>query len=407
MLKVLTRAESAGAWVALLIAASYSAAPLALYGIVGVENDYFLKLATVSGLGAACIYVGSRIRVFDRAPGAGAARLSLPLEPFLGLIWIAFLLFIAVVCITAERIPFVAALQGADLETTAVLRERFLKARTGWESSFPYINAVLAGALVPYSLMLMQLRRSRHRWTAFGLFLLYCISFVEKVFFFKAAIPLFYVVAQQLVETRLRARSVVAGAVALLAAVTIASGVGSNAADAEGGDFFSATSSPASPAAYMLWRAAAVPIITAADTFRVFEEEYGSRLLLGASSSLLAAVTGQERVNVERDVFAVQWGQSETETGSANSVYLTEAYVNFGYAGVVFFSLLIGLILRLFATSDDEAFRSLWMLFGFAVFVSGLVGILLSNGFLLVILLSATVQFRGGSAALRHRERRR
>jgi hypothetical protein len=137
-------------------------------------------------------------------------------------------------------------------------------------------------------------------------------------------------------------------------------------------------------------------VVTAADALRVFDEEYGGRPLLGASSSLLAGLFGLERVNVEREIFAFQWGQNETETGNANSVYLTEAFLNFRWAGVVVFSLVVGLVLRLFARSRDEALRSLWPLFCFTIFVAPLTGTLFSNGFLVVIALSLVVALQDG-----------
>ncbi|HEV2990119.1 MAG TPA: O-antigen polysaccharide polymerase Wzy, partial [Candidatus Angelobacter sp.] len=119
--------------------------------------------------------------------------------------------------------------------------------------------------------------------------------------------------------------------------------------------------------------------------------------LMGATSTLLAHVSGRERVLFERSVFAAQWGQNETGTGSANSVYITEAYVNFGYAGVVIFSLMIGSILRLFAKSRDPAFQSLWILFCLNIYFAGLIGTLFSNGFVLLLFFSVFIKLRAAA----------
>jgi hypothetical protein len=147
------------------------------------------------------------------------------------------------------------------------------------------------------------------------------------------------------------------------------------------------------------WRTLAVPVITAADALRVFDVDYGGRLLKGATSSVIAAVSGQERVLFERDVFASEWGQNETETGSANSVFLTEAFVNFGWAGVVGFAVAVGLLFRVFARSRDEALRSLWMIFAYALYCAPMIGTLLSNGYALVLGLSMLVRFEPASVA--------
>jgi oligosaccharide repeat unit polymerase len=233
--------------------------------------------------------------------------------------------------------------------------------------------------------MLALVHRHPRRWVLFGVFLLYCVSFVEKAYFLKAAIPLTYLVAQQRISTWIRPRTIVLGALGVLLLVTVISGIQGRDTEKTGDDFFSASYATGNTVEFIVWRSIAIPLITAADTLRIFEEEYGGKPLLGASSSLLAGLFGRERVNIENEVFAAQWGQTETETGTSNSVYLNEAYLNFGYPGVVVFSLAIGAILRVFVRSKDEALRSLWMLFCFAVFVAPLTGTVFSNGFLLVI----------------------
>jgi hypothetical protein len=389
MLRALTAAQTAGKSFALLLAAAYVLLPIGAH-LAGVEHDYFLQTAAIAAVGALFVFLGSRIGLLD---GIRLPSLGVKFDSFLVAVWGSFLLFVLVACVTAERIPALAALQGADPDTLVVLRERFLKAREGWQSSFVYVNAVLAGALVPYSLALMLLHRHRYRWLCFGFFLIYCLSFVEKVFFLKAAIPLAYLVFQRRIVSVIRPVALIGGAVGVLALVTALSGVGSTADRDGSDDYFSTSYVAQSPLQFIGWRAVVIPVVSAADTLRVFEEEYRGKPMMGATSALLAAPLGVEKVNLEREVFAAQWGQNETETGNTNSVYLTEAYVNFGYAGVVAFSLVVGLILRLFARSEDEAFRSLWMLFCFALFVGPLTGTLFSNGFALVILISLAVRF--------------
>lgn len=388
MLRALTRAESA-AWVfAGAIALAYGALPLAVH-LWFLENEYFVQLAGIAGVGAACVVLGSRLPILDRLEGL--PRWAVREEVFLAATWGAFLAFVLLATVTAERIPFVAALQGVDADTLATLREQFLKAREGWQASFPYVNAVLAGALVPYALVLMLVRRHRLRWVFFAVFLLYCLSFVEKAFFLKAAIPLAYLVFQGQLRSVVRPGVVVAGGLALLGLVTVVSGVTERSESGSQDEFFSTAFTPEGPLGFLVWRSVAIPVVTAGDALRLFEDEYGGRPLLGATSSLVAGLRGVERVNVEREIYAVQWGQNETETGNANSVYLTEAYLNFGMAGVVAFSLLVGAILRLFARSRDEPLRSLWPLFCFTIYVAPLTGTLFSNGFLPVFALSLLV----------------
>jgi hypothetical protein len=198
--------------------------------------------------------------------------------------------------------------------------------------------------------------------------------------------------------TSVRPRVLISAAAGMLVVVTLLSGAGARSTQPTGDEFFSTSFATSGIGEFLAWRAIAVPIVTAADTLRVFEEDLGGRPLLGASSSLLAFAFGLERVNVERQVYANQWGQNETETGNANAVYLTEAYLNFGFAGVVVFSFITGTIFRLFARSEDEAFRALWMLFCLGLLVGPLTAMLFSNGFLLVLVLSALTRFKGAKA---------
>jgi hypothetical protein len=390
-----TRAEAGPTVFAAALALMYGAIPLGLYWYAGVSS-YYLELAQITAVAVPCVVLSSRLGVLDPLVRS-RAKITVATGPFLVVVWTVFLGFVVVACITAEKIPIVAALQGADGDTLAVLRERFLKAREGWQSSFVYINLLLAGALVPYSLMLATLRRNRYRWVLFALFFVYCISFVEKVFFLKAVIPLLYVVIQHRTST-VRPRAILAAAAGVLVLVTVLSGTGDRSARPTGDEFFSTSFATRGVGEFLAWRAVAIPVVTAADTLLVFEHDFGGRPLLGASSALLAGAFGIDRVNVEREVYALQWGQNETETGNANSVYLTEAYLNFGYVGVVVFSVIIGLVLRIFARSEDEALRSLWMLFCFGALIAPLSGMLFSNGFLAILAFSLATRFRGAGA---------
>ena len=126
----------------------------------------------------------------------------------------------------------------------------------------------------------------------------------------------------------------------------------------------------------------------------MFHEVFNDRPLSGETSSLLARLRGNEQIEFERLVFAEQWGQNQTGTGSANAVYFIEAFINFGYAGVIGFSLVVGIILRLFARTSDRAFQAIWVLFCMNIFSAGLIGTLLSNGMVLLILLAVFVRFQ-------------
>jgi hypothetical protein len=321
--------------------------------------------------------------------------LSLDLDQFFKLLWIPFVIFVVIAWITAERIPLVAALGGADADTIAVLRERFLKAREGWQSSFVYINAILTGALIPYSIALAFYHRHRFRWFLFLFFLFYCFSFMEKAYFSKAMIPVIYLVMQGKVKLKIKPVQLLAITFGLLFLITYFSGSGSQMAELGGGDeFFSATYIPSGPLQHLVWRSVAIPVLTAIDSIRTFYETFGGHFFGGATSSVFTGLSGMKYVEFERAVFLAQWGQNQTGTGSSNAVYLIEAFVNWGYAGVISISFLAGALMRFMAFSDDEPLKALWILFGMGLFISGFVGLMFSNGFLLLFMVAFFVKLR-------------
>jgi hypothetical protein len=387
MLERVTRVELAANYTVLAIFFAYCALPLILATQQSVGDHYF-ELAAIAGMSTVLILAGSRLPIFDRLFHGESPHLAINETGFQITIWATFLIFAITTWVTSEQIPLLAALSGADPDTIAVLRERFLKSREGWQGSFVYINAILSGALLPYAIALLFLRGNKYRWAAFLFFLLYCISFVEKAFFFKAALPLGYLVIQRKIRFPVSPAKLVVAMTGLLLLVTMVSGAGSSDGLNDGEAFFSIAYVPQSPLDHLLWRSIAIPVVTAADAIRVFNEDFGGKLFCGATSSLFSGVFGFERVEFERLVFAAQWGQNETGTGSANSVFFTEAFVNFGWVGVAIFSLVIGLTLRMFSQSKNEAFRSLWLLFCMGIYTSGLIGLLFSNGFLLLLVLN-------------------
>ncbi|HEY9225122.1 MAG TPA: hypothetical protein VIP11_00660 [Gemmatimonadaceae bacterium] len=383
MLRFITNADRAGSVVAFMLAVGYALVPVIVARVTGV--DAFDDLIVLALCAAGFVFLGSRLPFLDWLHSRHLPRLALPTETVVGAFWLAFFVFACVAWITAPSIPIIAALSGADAQAIATSREMFLKARTGWQASFVYINALFAGALIPYLLAVMFLTRSRYRWLCFAFFFVYSISFVEKAFFFKAALPLTYLVFQGRLRTAIRGNVLISGIAGVLLAITAVSAGSDTGPEALAGEFFSTSFTPSGSVNKIVWRTVAIPVVTAVDGIRLFNEDFAAEPLKGATSTPIAALTGVKRVEFERLTFASQFGQNMTETGSANSVFFVEALINFGWTGVVIISLVIGLILRLFARTRDDALRAVWPLFAIGVYTSGLIGMLLSNGFIVVI----------------------
>jgi hypothetical protein len=366
----------------------YCFLPLWFYYSTGID-DAFDQLAAIAGVASVVILVGFHLTLRGGSPGR---RISFSLETLVLTVWLPFIASSLVIIATAPAIPLISALKGASPDLLALQREEFLKARGGIASILVYINALFTGALVPYTIALMFVHNMRRRWPAAMFFLLYAISFLEKAFFFKLAIPLVYLLVTGVVRSRLGPKSALAAALGVLLFLSAAAGVGSDTSESEG-DFFSTNYAPHGVVGHLVWRSVAIPMITAADAIRVFQDFFGGHAFHGATSSLFARTLGLPRIEFERILFEQQYGQNETGTGSANSVFVTEAFINFGWLGVVLFGLVAGITLRSFANSRDEAFRSIWPLYCMGLYTSGLIGLLFSNGFILVFVITRLLEF--------------
>lgn len=378
----------------LLIA--YAILPASVY-LHLIEDPYFIELALVTILAVAMITVGYFFPMFDSRFAPSAKRLQIDARFFHTFVWASFLAFVIITIATAEAVPIISALQGASAEVLDEQRGQFLKARVGSEVIFGYLSTLFVSALLPYSLVDLFINRQRFRYLLLLIFLCYSISFLQKALFINVLVPLIYI---NIVRGKINfAKMLFAGigSIAFLYLITrLAFGNNDDAfslvASAPIGDFFGAAYLPTGPIDHLIWRSTAVPMFTAADTLRVFAEQFEGKPLWGATSSFFSGLLSIDRVPLEKLVYEYQWGWNDT--GNANSVFITEAFVNFGLVGVLFFSLFVGQTLRWFRLSNDQAFKSLWPIYCFAIFSSGLIGTMLSNGYTFMFFLALCIHLK-------------
>lgn len=380
----------------------YALVPFALVVFLG-DDPSMRQLAVMCPVSCACIMAGFHAPLLDRRFASEAWRLQVNSRHLHFGIWSGFALFVLIVFLTAEETPLMTALSGAGSAEVGRARGAFFKLRTGWEAALPYLETLFTGVLIPYSLGLLFIQNARLRWTAFVAFLLFTLSFMQKALFVRATVPLFYLWVQNKIASQRNTLIIVLAASFVMlpfvmtmvergdwsqtATTTTASkGGGSRLGSAPQGVniYFSSDYTPTGTIDYVVWRVGAVPVFTASDSLRVFEEKFGGQPLLGATSTLLAAIFGVQRVPFESLVFEHQW--SKSDIGRSNTVYFIEGYINFGWAGVLIFSLFVGQCLRWFWKSEDFAFKAIWLLFLNQLFASGLIGTLLSNGYVLLFL---------------------
>ena len=389
-------------WAVMAVFGTFTVTPLVLCFFDPNMPAGFLDVAGLSTLASGGIVIGYSILPTARV---SVLRRPVNVQVFsrvaLG-IFVMYALLLFVLAATANVIPLFGAVMGAGIDEVSESREQFLKARTGWAIVFVYAHAVLAGSLVPYAIAGSLTYRFRGRIAAIAGFFFGCVLFAEKAFFLKAIIPIAVVAwrrGRRIVILAIFAASITS---LMILAVITTRNISDSSTDSETATpsrYFSSAYSAnvlGSPTEYMVWRAISVPIFTAVDSLSTFSAVYESRHFLGATSSLVAGVSGQQHVSFERAVFEFEWGQNATGTGSSNTVFFIEAFVNFGIPGVVVFSIMAGALLRFLACSPDPALAALWPLYLFAIYCGGLIGTLLSNGFIAVALVSLVVRCSKG-----------
>jgi len=259
------------------------------------------------------------------------------------------------------------------------------------------LSAFFVSTLLPYSLAHLFVQKSKSRYWLTMVFFGFCISFLQKSLFLFVVLPLFYLAIRRTKVGSLTMLSIIAGGIILLYILTVLASGGRAEFDTawssiDVGEFFSAAYVPNGSGEFIIWRSIAVPLFTASDTLLVFNEQFGGRPLLGATSSFLAAIFSLVHVPMEKLVFAHQW--SWNDIANANAVFMLDGYVNYGWAGVMLFSIFVGQSLRWFYKSKDEAFKSLWLIYCFALFSGPLTGLLLSNGYLVLFTLALFIRVR-------------
>jgi len=365
----------------------YGILPLLIHLTV-IPSPEYLGLALLSTIGVAAMVLGAQVPLLDRRFLPEAHRLDVNGNLLVGATSLVFIAFVVVTMATAPTIPLLSALEGASADILSQERGDFMKGREGAEAALLYVGTILSSTLVPYSIVLMYAWRSTLRHVMAVLFFVFCVSFLQKALFLNLVLPLLaWLAMTNRMPVRIFLPVVVASVLLLALGTYLALGT-----DAEAGwqlrpgaaEYLSAAHVPSSTFDYLTWRALAVPIFTATDTLLVHERLFGGIPLHGATSSLLSALFELDRINLERFVFEYQFG-SWNDIANANSVFLVDGFVNFGHAGTILFGFLVGQVFRLFRLSGDIAFKSLWPLFAFVLLSGPLIGMLLSNGFLYML----------------------
>ena len=380
-----------------LISVTYCIVPFVLF-VFFSASELFLKLSYLTFFSLATLVVGYCTPMIDGQFSTGIRRVVISGSVFNSVVWGGFLIFAVYTFYTAPSIPLYSALQGANADDLSQERGDFFKGRTGAESMLLYLSTIFTTVLIPYSLVLMY--RDNYKWRHFWFLVsfAFCISFLQKSLFLNILLPVlvFFAITGRL-SLKVFFGCLLGIPLILVVAVFLSLGGASTAMeskDVPAAFYFSSRYLPLGGMDYLFWRIFAVPLFTATDTLLVHSELFKGELLMGATSTLLSLVSGMERINIERFVFQHQFG-SWNEIANANAVFISDAYVNFGWVGVFCFSFFVGQIFRWFRVSRDIAFKSLWPVFALTLYSASLIGMLISNGFLYILFHALFLRVRG------------
>lgn len=143
---------------------------------------------------------------------------------------------------------------------------------------------------------------------------------------------------------------------------------------------------------YVINRVFWIPYVTAYDWLGYFHEKLSGKYLFGKTSALLARIVGEAQFPMEREVFKYQFGESGPQTAAANAFFLADAFVNFGWVGVMVYAGLFATLTWVVVVQANPAMQACYYYFVLQASMGGLSGVLFSNGMLLLICLAFFVR---------------
>lgn len=310
--------------------------------------------------------------------------------------YILYFVFIIYTVVTAPAIPLFESFRGVTSNDLSNYRELFLKGRKGPESILVYLNAIFTVALLPFLTASLYLCKYRYRHILLLLFVFTLLLSMEKSLIARALLPLLILVINKQINDKLLSlrNLLLLSSVGLLLVTFLALGKFSNDetillselldSDPIAAKYF-IVSNPDNVGLFLINRVFWIPYITAIDWLDYFNTVLHRDLVLGASSSVLSVIFGMERINLERLVFEFEWGQNQSGTGSANTVYFIDIFLNFGWLGVFLSNILLAFIVRLFEISNNKAAQAAFIVFAYFIATSSLLAVLFSTGLLFLL----------------------
>lgn len=324
----------------------------------------------------------------------GLFKLRVSWSFFTFMVLFSYFSVIVYAAITAPGIALFDALGGASLSEVANLREEFLRTREGWERALLYIYTIGLSAFMPLVISQMFIARSKWRYVVLGAFLFSLALTLEKSRPLVALLPLI-VLFVNVGKTR-KAYLVIAWLALFIVLISVLARGGISSDERPVGDArllsvpdeYNLFVGKTSQLYYVINRVLYIPYVTAIDWLRYRELILNGENTFGRSINAIAFIAGEERINLEQEIFAFQWDQNESGTGSANTAFYVDAYLNFDYLGVIIYSIILSFCIRVCVCSSNKALISCLAISLYSVCFNSLSGILFSGGLGFILILA-------------------
>jgi hypothetical protein len=311
--------------------------------------------------------------------------------------WVIFSIYFAVIfyaCINAPQIALIASFKGASISDLSVLREQFLRTESGLGKIPLYIYTICITSIVPLLITQIFLTQKRTRFLILGLFVLSLILTLEKGRALVGMLPLIVWYANK--GNLKKAYTICAVLILVIGMVSVVARGGftnsntSSTPDKMAGvpDKYNLFSGKTSQFYYIINRVLYIPYMTAIDWLDYREQILNNEKIYGRSIGLIARIMGWEKIYLEKEVFTFEWGQNLTGTGSANTAYYIDAYLNFGLWGIALYSCILAIIIKFCIASQNEALMSTLGIPLYYVCFHGLSAILFSGGLFFLLLIA-------------------
>lgn len=374
----------------------------------------------------ACFLAVRAMEIHDAAWAHAGFHWDVPWRPLAWGAALIYLVTIVVTCLTAPSVPLFAALTGASKFEIAQARAGFLVNRVGDEALLRYIAVIFGRAILPLLVTYLYYTRDRFRHLALAVLLIAYLLALEKASPIFAFLPL--IVMRAVEHDRRAALTLAASLIACVGLWTyLAIGSVEVAPEPRSPSATESTPNPrasmAAPAgigrrgdplrhellnfvlpdaayaairqtraafevSWLLNRIVWIPYVTAYDWLKVHEEILKGELHYGRTIGIVSWLMGKPKLDLERVVYEYQFGPSPYGVGGANTIFVIDAKLAFGWAGVVLYCVVFGLCAAVIYMSDNLVVKVASITSIFTASVSSLTATLLSGGLFFYVVLA-------------------